>query len=222
MSRVLSFAAVVLLILPSLVTASQIEGDYIESRTCDVYTGPCFANAQVGLTGREAILAWNIKRGSYGGVDLSGLKVVMAVSAQDTLGFGGGLAIQPDPIRSVVLVDEAANSAQREALARFAKDRAQRAAGKVMKVIPTPIDMSLDHADGVGKLTAGKLASLVTRKVKSSDCVCTNEQCFYPPLTEVKRSRPAVTIEGGYDGPGLGSHWSNPKTRSAFLAKFEY
>ena len=221
MPRLWTVAAALLLLLPSLLVASQIEGDYLESRTCDVYTGPCFANAQVGLTGREAILAWNIKQGSHDGVDLKGLKVVMAVSAQDTLGFGGGLSINPDPIRSVMLVDESATPEQRVALANFAKERAQRAAGKVVRIIPTAIDMDLDHAEGVGKLKAGKIANLETRKVKTCDCVCTNEKCFYPPLTDVKSSRPAVTVDGGYSGPGLGSHWSNPRTRSAFLGKFE-
>src|SRR5436190_19314959 len=92
--------------LASISRADQIKGDYLESRTCDIYTGPCFANAQVGLTGKEAILAWSITNGEFGGVDLSGLKVIAAVSASDTLGFGGGLKINPYPIKSVVIVDE--------------------------------------------------------------------------------------------------------------------
>ncbi|OLE47236.1 MAG: hypothetical protein AUG46_07180 [Acidobacteria bacterium 13_1_20CM_3_58_11] len=38
---------------------AQIAGDYLESRSADVYTGQCFANGEVGLTGDEAILAWH-------------------------------------------------------------------------------------------------------------------------------------------------------------------
>lgn len=38
--------------------ASSITGDYVEIRSCDVYTGPCFANGEMGLTGEEAILTW--------------------------------------------------------------------------------------------------------------------------------------------------------------------
>ena len=30
-----------------------ISGDYLEVRSCDVYTGPCFANSEMGLTGKE-------------------------------------------------------------------------------------------------------------------------------------------------------------------------
>src|SRR5258708_5845621 len=51
--------------------ADEISGNYLETRTCDVYTGPCFANAQVGLTGQQAIMAWSVESGSHEGVDLS-------------------------------------------------------------------------------------------------------------------------------------------------------
>jgi len=43
---------------------AAIQGDYVEVRSADVYTGPCFANAEVGLTGDQAILAWHVKRGA--------------------------------------------------------------------------------------------------------------------------------------------------------------
>src|SRR5262245_13579821 len=105
--------AIALLFAPALALGEDLKGDYLETRTCDVYTGPCFANGQVGLTGRDAILAWSIDRGTYEDVDLAGLKVVVVVNAADTLGFGGGLEIQPDPIRSVIIVDEKANPRQR-------------------------------------------------------------------------------------------------------------
>ena len=63
-----------------------IRGQYLEARTCDVYTGPCFANAEVGAVGHEATLAWKIEAGRVGGVDLAGLCVVAVVEASNTLG----------------------------------------------------------------------------------------------------------------------------------------
>ncbi len=30
---------------------TDIQGNYVEVRSCDVYTGSCFANAEMGLTG---------------------------------------------------------------------------------------------------------------------------------------------------------------------------
>lgn len=219
--QVASLAAVAALSLGGLsFAADSISGDYLETRTCDVYTGPCFANSQVGLTGKEAILAWSVDSGSFRGVDLTGLKVVAAVKAADTLGFGGGLVIRPDPIRSVLLVDERATPEQREALIEFAKERAGRVLGTVTRIEASDINMSVDHAGMVGKLAAGKSVQVETRKLGASDCVCTNEQIFYPPLTEVDNSAPAFTVTGTYAGRGLGTKWESPLTRSAFLATF--
>lgn len=204
------------------VELSGLSGDYMETRTCDIYTGPCFANAQVGLTGEDAIMAWSVDRGEVAGIDLAGLKVVAVVHAADTLGFGGGLEIRPDPIRSVILVDSQASPEQRDALVDFVKTQAGRVLGEVVRVEPVEIAMTADHVEMVGTLKAGKLAELTTRKMGQGDCVCTNETVFYPPLTEVQNSEPAYTVSGGFSGRGLGTKWTNPRTRSSFLATFGY
>ncbi len=218
----LALAVASLVVVSSTGVASEISGDYLEMRTCDVYTGPCFANAEVGLTGHEAILAWSIERGASGGVDLSGLKVVAVVRASDTLGFGGGLVVNPDPIRSVVLVDENASREQREALVEFVKARCGRLVCDVVRVDAVPIDMTLDHVQMVGSLKAAGLVEVRTRKLTGGDCVCTNEMIFYPPLSDVENSEAAYTVEGRFTGRGLGATWSTPGTRSAFLATFAY
>jgi hypothetical protein len=186
-----------------------------------VYTGPCFANGQAGLTGEDAIMAWSIDRGSYEGVDLAGLKVVIVTNASDTLGFGGTLVTYPDPIRSVIIVDEKATSRQREALVQFATVNGKHA-GEIVKVVTAPIEMSLDHFAAIGKLKAGSYAKITTRRLNHGDCVCSNEETFYPPLNDVKNAVPAFTVAGNYSGPGLGTRWSNDGSRSAYLASFSY
>jgi hypothetical protein len=213
--------AILLLACASVALAGDLKGDYLETRTCDVYTGPCFANGQVSLTGNDAIMAWNIERGSYEGVNLAGLKVVVVTTATDTLGFGGPLAINPQDIRSVVIVDRSAAPRQREALVQFAS-RYARHAGEITKVVFAPIDLSVDHFEVVGRLEAGDYARIETRKLGTGDCVCSNEKTFYPPLCDVKNAVPAFTVQGQFSGPGLGTQWSNPNTRSAFLASFSY
>jgi hypothetical protein len=221
MLRILSiFCALVVLAAP-LALAGDLKGDYLETRTCDVYTGPCFANGEVGLTGNDAMMAWNIERGSYDGVKLAGLKVMVVTTASDTLGFGGTLAINPRNIRSVVVVDENANADQKAALVSFAT-RYARHSGKIVKVVTAPIEMKLDHFELVGTLKAGRFAEIETRRLHKGDCVCSNEMTFYPPLNDVKNAAPAYTVVGNFDGPGLGTAWSNPGTRSAFLASFSY
>lgn len=209
-----------LLLAAAPLPAAEIVGDYLETRTCDIYTGPCFANAEVGLTGQQAIMAWKIDRGHHHGVDLAGLKVVMAIRASDTLALGGGMAVNPFPIKSVVLVDSEANEVQRAALVDFARQRAGNLAGELARVEVVPIQMQIDHIDMVGRLDAGKGVHVVTRKMAVGDCVCTNEEIYYPPLTEVENFEPAYTLEGRFAGRGLGVQWQNPSTRSTFLATF--
>lgn len=202
--------------------AAPLRGDYLEMRSCDVYTGPCFANGQLGVTGQDALLAWSFDEGAYEGVDLSGLRVVLAIRANDTLGFGGGVEVTPFPIRSVVLVDERADAAQQAALVAFVEKHAGPLVGSVRRVARVPIAMQLDHVDMAAELSAGEEVAVRTRKLKKGDCVCTNEEVFYPPLTDVQNSEPAYTLEGTFAGKGLGRTWSYRGSRSAFLATFTY
>lgn len=64
---------------PLATEAAAIKGSYLEARTCQVYTGPCFANGEIGLTGKDAVMAWNVSEGDFQGVDLAGLSVVLVL-----------------------------------------------------------------------------------------------------------------------------------------------
>ena len=85
MIRISSFALALAFLFCASAQA-KVNGDYLESRSADVYTGQCFANGEVGLTGDQAILAWHIRSGSWNGVKLDGFSVVAVVKANATLG----------------------------------------------------------------------------------------------------------------------------------------
>src|SRR5216683_723650 len=127
----------VFLALSTCLFAQQIRGDYLETRSADVYTGQCFANAEVNLVGNEAILAWHVQSGSWDGVPLEGLTVAAAVRANGTL---GDPYESPYPAKAVLLVDDQASEEQRAALLHFA----QRMGGELLKnveqVIPTQME----------------------------------------------------------------------------------
>src|SRR5438128_4237183 len=91
-----------------------ISGDYLEVRSCDVYTGPCFANAEMGLSGKEGIMVWSVRQGSWNGVRLDGLNIIAVVRTDDTL---GDVRYQPRRSKAVLIVDRTATPTQREALA---------------------------------------------------------------------------------------------------------
>jgi hypothetical protein len=197
---------------------TKISGDYLETRSADVYTGQCFANGEVGLTGDEAILAWHIRSGSWNGVELNDLNVVAAVKANATL---GDPYADPYPAKAVLIVDEQANLNQRAALEDFARHMAGKLVANVVTVKSAPIDMQiLREHHGRAFLRAGNFVSVQTRALNDNDHLCGNETTFYPPLTEVVHAMPAVAVTDQYSGGGLGTTWTLHDKRSAFVGTF--
>src|SRR5215207_9417462 len=100
------------------ITKPSITGSYLEVRSCDIYTGPCFANAEMGLVGKEAIMVWSVKEGSWQGTSLDGLSVIAVVRTDATL---GNMKYEPRSGKAVLILDESASPSQREALQGFAR-----------------------------------------------------------------------------------------------------
>jgi len=200
--------------------AHSISGNYIEARTADVYTGPCFANGEVEMNGKEAVFGWKINQGKWQGVDLSGLSVVGVVRTAHTL---GNVYEPVNPAIAVLIVDSRANAEQRLALQSFAKKQAGGLLEKIVKVAYEPIDLTVENGNihgGAAHLTAGSLAAVRTRAMQAADHTCGNEDIYYPPLTTLEHAMPAFALEDAYQGDGLGETWKNGPRRSAFVGTF--
>src|ERR1700746_1529134 len=102
-SRFPIIVASLLCVLAIGAASQQIQGDYVETRSADVYTGQCFANGEVNLVGNEAILGWRVDKGEWNGVSLDGLAVVAVVRAKATL---GDPYADPYPAKAVLVVDD--------------------------------------------------------------------------------------------------------------------
>jgi len=215
----LLLSGIAVLLISGSILAQQIRGDYIETRSADVYTGQCFANGEVNLTGEEAILAWHIQGGSWEGVPLEGLTVAAAVKARATL---GDPYANPYPAKVVMIVDEQANPQQRTALIAFAHQMGGELLRNVEQVVPAPMELTVNpEHHGVALLRAGRFATVQTRALNDTDHLCGNEVTFYPPLTQVAHSMAAVAMTDAYRGPGLGIDWESRGRRSAFVGTFE-
>jgi hypothetical protein len=219
MARKLTSALITLCVMGSSVLASEIRGTYVEARTCQVYTGPCFANGEVGLAGKNAVMSWRIDSGKQAEVDLKGLSVAVIVKASHTLGFRG--LADAKTKKCVILVDQDANTEQSRALQEFALDQTGLAAENVRSVQKAPIEMQFDTAKLTASLEVGKVIKLKMRKARPGDCICSNESAYYPPLVKLKGSVPGVTIEGDVTARRLGTRWSIPDSRTAYLGMFE-
>jgi hypothetical protein len=198
--------------------AQQVRGEYLESRSTDVYVAQCFANGEAGLTGNQALMAWHVSEGSWNGVKLDGLTVAAAVRAQATLGDPYG---QPYPAEAVLMVDDAANPAQRQALIALAQHEGGKLLENVARVeyVPVVLEVPQNH-EGHAVLRAGHLATIITRPLNHHDHICGNETNFYPPLTNVENATSAVALTDEFRGDGLNSQWSTHDRRSAYIAEF--
>lgn len=232
MAKLITAACALLTLLGSgTAQAAQIKGDYIESRTADVFTGPCFSNAEVFITGHQAVMAWKVTEGSWDGVDLTGLSVAAAVKGSTTFSED-----RPKDARSVLIVDEKANARQRKALIALAKHMAGERLNNVVDVRSTLIDLTVEAHDNATQpakhsihgaphapraaLWAAGLAEILTRPLDDGDHFCGNETVAYAPLSKGVQVLPAYTLNHKFKGKGLDSNWSDANCRSSFVGHF--
>ena len=209
--------AVALLAAPAW--AAGLSGQYIEARTCDVWVAPCFANAEMNLAGKNAVLGWKVEQGTLGDVSLKGLSVVAIVAASDTLGLP-----QTGPSRAVLFVDAKANAAQREALVRLAQEQGGDLVRNVIAVQAAPIELNTGTCKdgGCAVLNAGDVARIETRCVDGNhDKVCGNESAFYPPLAKNATAKAAVAVEHRFTGKGFNKTWQEAERRGAYVGSFQ-
>jgi hypothetical protein len=218
MIRSLCVAALALVVCAAPLNAAGITGKYIEARTCDVWTGPCFANAEMNLGGKHAVLGWSVEKGELNGVALDGLGVVAVVAASDTLGLP-----QTGPAKAVLIVDSRANTAQRQALVQLARQQGGDLVKNVVGVESAKVNLDICACaeGGCAKLSAGPAAVQTRCLDHKHDKVCGNESAYYPPLSKGVTVKAAIAAEHTYTGKGVNETWSDSGRRGAYLGTFE-
>jgi len=194
-----------------------VKGTYVEARTSEVFAGACVVNGEAGTTGREALLAWKVDTGRFNGVSLNGLAVVAAVSGDTNLSvheIGGEIA----KTRTALFLDARASDVQRKALVAMVKALSKDVVTTVVEVNPASIEF-IDGGHDIRVST--KTLKLVVTKHMDHDVTCGNKQWFQP-LSTVEHAEMGATDENMFDGPSLGTKWSDPNKRSAFFGTFAY
>ncbi len=199
---------------------TDVRGEYVEARTADVYTGPCFANSEVNLAGDLAVIGWKIREGAWQGVKLDGLGVVGVVRASSTL---GNIDRSPYPVKAVLIIDARADALQRIALRSFAQRMGGDLLQDVARIEYQPVELSFARGNVhsmEARLAAGELARIETRSLGEGDHICHNEEVWYRPLTKLDHAMPAYTLAQGYSGSGLDTTWMSHDSRSSFVGTF--
>jgi len=227
-----ALGAAILALCPALAQAAEVQGDYIEARNADVFTGPCFSNAEVFIYGKQAVMAWKVNRGTWNGVDVAGLCVAAAVQGNTTF-----TEDDPAKARAVLIVDSRADQRQRSALISMAKALGGARLGNDPKVLTTRMQLKLEseHAASPGRHSdhgmpqtprasfwAAGIAQILTRPLDERDHYCGNESVAYPPLSTGVEANPAFTLGHQFKGEGLETRWDDPNCRSSFVGHFAY
>ena len=200
------------------VSGASISGSYVEARTAEVFAGGCIMNGEAATTGKEALLAWKVDRGSFDGVALNGLAVVAAVAADANLGvheIGGDTA----HTRTALFVDARATPAQRTALVSMAKHLSHGLVGTVVELTPTPIQF-VD--EGAAIRVSAKSLRLTVEKEMNHDPTCGGKQWFHPLSAVDGIAAMGTTTENAFSGTTLGTKWSDPNKRSSFFGAFSF
>jgi hypothetical protein len=197
-----------------------VAGDYVEVRTAQVFAGGCIMGSEGEAAGREAILAWRVSRGEVDGVSLDGLSVVAAATADNNFGthaLGGAPA---HVLKSVVLVDERANTAQRQALINMARNLAPSIVQSVVETRAVPITFKRS-GDSVKVQAAEASLDVVTGVPHSPNCGALK---WFEPLARTENAEIGLTLSQEWSGTALGPRWKqvSDDKRSSFVGKFSY
>jgi hypothetical protein len=227
-----ALGAAILTLCPAFAQAVEVQGDYVEARNADVFTGPCFSNAEIFIYGKQAVMAWKVNRGSWKGVDVAGLCVAAAVQADTTF-----TQDNPARARAVLIVDSRADVRQRSALVDMAKTLGGTRLGNRPEVVATRMQLKVEPHHGAvesehqahgmpqaprASFWAAGIAQIVTRPLDDRDHFCGNEIVAYPPLSTSVEAKPAYTLSHEFKGDGLGARWDDPNCRSSFVGRFAY
>jgi hypothetical protein len=213
-------AALVGLALGVGVEASDpgVTGDYVEARTAEVFTGPCILGSEGEVSGKEAIMAWRVARGSVNGVALDGLSLVAVVAADKHLSLHEYGAPRPTSIRAVVMTDNRATPAQQQALVAMARALAPGMFNEVIATRTVPITFERGN-DSVHVSAGAANLDVVTEFEHPTTCGATR---WFNTLSKSRGSKPGLTRIQEWSGADLGPQWKQLDSKSAYVGTFSY
>ncbi len=200
------------LVAGAVSAAPAVTGDYVESRSANVYVGACHHEGEVVTAGRNALLAWNITGGSAAGVELKGVQAVAVVAGDRYLGLPEAKR------RSVLYVSDQATAEQREALTGLLKERAAGALGELVSVKTAPI--SFDAKGDLYRVHVTGVAHMKVKKQTAELCCKQPYETWGKPFVPVTAAKTGYGIDVSYKDAGLLQAWSATDQNNAFFGQF--
>jgi hypothetical protein len=191
--------------------ADNLRGDYVEARTASVFAGACHYNGELTTTGRDALLAWDIKAGSWDGVSLACVRALAVVSADANLVDARAAR------RSELVVDSSATEAQAAALVKAFESRYAAALGQVVSVRRAPV---VFKHDGAAYYVGTSDAALNVEAMPDNLCCRMPQLVWYAPLVPLEGRKVGYTRRATYAGGPAGDSWERAGENGAFYGDF--
>lgn len=193
---------------------APIQGDYAEMRSGEVFTCGCLYSSEMVTAGREAILVWRIRRGSYRGTPLVGIKVAAVVVGDANLGA------YPGARRSVLFLDGIRSDAQQQAIRDLWAREYSDLLGEVRAVHLTRF--KLDFLDDTVRVAIPGTVEVRARKALLPEDAHPGSFLWYDPFTTLRDSFLATAVHYEYSGGDFQHQWTDlmPAIRG-YVGKFE-
>ena len=181
--------------------AATIEGSYLETRSGEVYTCGCLYSSEMVTRGREAILVWNIARGSYHGAQLAGIKVAAVVVGDTNLGAYDG------PRRAALYIDGAASPEQQQAVVTLWRRDYARVLGEITSVNPAAI--RFERQDKSVTVNIPGIVRVEVRKAQLPKDAHPGSLPWYQPFVALQHMTLGTTLDYEYQGNAFQRQWTD-------------
>jgi hypothetical protein len=200
--------------LNSQAETANVRGEYVEVRTASVFAGACHYNGELTTAGRDALMAWNVKSGVWQGVDLTGVRAVVIVSAAENL------ADKDAARQAEIIIGDNASDAQSRAMLEALKSRYGASLGKIISVRRGPL--TFEHQSKAYSVTADSLASITVEAMPDDLCCKMPQLVWYSPLVPLENRKVGYTTKALYAGGDVGEPWQRSGENSAFYGSFTF
>jgi hypothetical protein len=218
MKRFWLLAAIMISCVGAVALTSQagnttVKGDYVEVRTASVFAGACHYNGEVTTTGRDAMMAWSVKSGKWNGVDLTGVRAIAIVSADDNLSNAQAGR------RSELIMDKSASHEQAVAMLDAIKTRYADALGQIVSVRTAAV--SFKHEGKTYEV--GSAEAAINVEAMPDDLCCRMPNLiWYSPLVSLGQRKVGYTVKALYAGHTVSDNWERAGENSAFYGTFAF
>lgn len=191
---------------------SVVTGKYMEDRSNRVYGCPCEWSSEFASNGREAVLAWSIESGTYGGEDLGGLRLAAVLAGKFTLSDPTTLR------RSAVYADAGASEPQRRAGVAWLRSRFGDTLGSVQVVDAVPIEFQF--APTLVVLRVGSILEVRMRQADFRLDTMPWATLLYEPFLKLTSSTLGTAMHTHYMGSELAVGWWRDDATTAITGYF--